>query len=342
MTALAHALQRLAGGQDLLPSEMKAALAAVMEGAGTPAQVGAFLMGLRVKGESVAEIVAAAEVLRDLSVAVVVPQTRYLVDTCGTGGDGASTFNISTGAALVCACLGAKVAKHGNRSVSSRSGSADVLEAAGVSLALSPEQVGRCIEELGVGFLFAPRHHEAMRHASGPRKELGVRTLFNLLGPLTNPARAPHQLVGVFSEGLLEPFALALKALGSEHVLVVHSEDGLDEISPAAPTDVCEMKGGVLSRYRLRPADFGLPEEGLARLQVGNPEESLTLLRQVLAGQDEGPATTAVVLNAGAALYVAGLVPTIAEGVAGARAAVREGRPARKLQDLAAFTRSCA
>lgn len=320
---------------------MRAALSLVMNGEAAPAQVGAFLMGLRVKGESVAEIVAAAEVMRDLSHAVLVSDRRHLIDTCGTGGDGASTFNISTAAAIVCACAGAKVAKHGNRSVSSRSGSADVLEAAGVVLALSPEQVGRCIDELGVGFLFAPRHHEAMRHASGVRKDLGIRTLFNLLGPLTNPARAPRQLVGVYAQSLLETFAQVLKALGSEHVLVVHSDDGLDEISPAAATEVCELKAGRLLRYRLRPSDYGLKEGALADLKVANAAESLAMLRAVFAGV-AGPAAVAVAMNAGAALYVAGLAAGIADGVALAQGVLREGRAQAKLQELVAFTQASA
>ena len=339
MSALQQALARLALGRDLSGEEMRAALALVMNGEAAPAQIGALLMGLRVKGESVDEIVAAAEVMRDLSQAVVVSDRRHLIDTCGTGGDGASTFNISTAAALVCACAGAKVAKHGNRSVSSRSGSADVLEAAGVVLALPPEQVGRCIDEVGVGFLFAPRHHEAMRHASGVRKDLGIRTVFNLLGPLTNPARAPRQLVGVYAQSLLETFAQVLKALGSEHVLVVHSDDGLDEISPAAATEVCELKAGQLTRYRLRPSDYGLKEGALADLKVADAAESLAMLRTVLAGV-ESPAAVAVVMNAGAALYVAGLVTGIADGVALAQQVLREGRAQAKLQELVAFTRA--
>jgi len=341
MTALSDALQKIASGSDLTASEMQGALSVIMTGLGTDAQIGAFLMGLRVKGESVEEIVAAAEVLRGLSVPVVVQDRRYLVDTCGTGGDGASTFNISTGAALVCACAGAKVAKHGNRSVSSRSGSADVLEAAGVALALSPAHVASCVDTLGLGFLFAPRHHEAMRYAAGPRKELGVRTLFNLLGPLTNPARAPHQLVGVFSAALLSPFALALQALGSLHVLVVHSDDGLDEISPQGTTEVCEMQAGQLRRYRIRPSEFGLTEGPLALLKVGDASESLAMLMAVLEGRETGPASTAVAMNAGAALYAAGIAADIGDGVARARVILQEGSGAAKLRELAAFTQAC-
>jgi anthranilate phosphoribosyltransferase len=342
VSALTNAIARLAAGEDLRAVDMKEALAVVMGGAGTPAQIGALLMGLRVKGETVEEIVAAAEVLRDLSTPVTVADPDHLIDTCGTGGDGASTFNISTATALVCACAGAKVAKHGNRSVSSRSGSADVLEAAGAVLTLTPAQVAQCIDQVGVGFLFAPRHHEAMRHAAGPRRELGIRTLFNMLGPLTNPARAARQLVGVFSSDLLEPFAYALAALGGHHALVVHSDDGLDEISPAAATEVCEMKNGVLSRYRLAPADFGLPAGGLDALKVDSADSSLDVLRQVLSGRDQGPAAVAVALNAGAALYVAGLVADIRTGVAHAQALLRDGRPAAKLDEFVAFTRGLA
>ncbi len=339
MTALTEALMRLAQGEDLTAADMKAALAVVMSGAGTPAQIGGFLMALRLKGETVDEIVAAAEVLRALATPVVVADRDHLIDTCGTGGDGMSTFNISTATALVCAGAGARVAKHGNRSVSSRSGSADVLEAAGVALDLSPAQVGRCIDTVGIGFLFAPRHHEAMRHAAGPRRELHVRTLFNLLGPLTNPARTPRQLVGVYSAALLETFARALQALGSVHSLVVHSEDGLDEISPAAPTEVCEMRHGVITRYRIAPADFGLARGDLQDLKVADATESLAILDAVLTGREQGPAMTAVVLNAGAALYVAGLAADLKEGVNRARRVLSEGQGRVKLSELAAFTR---
>ena len=341
MNGLEGALRTLAEARGLTAEEMKSALAIVMSGAGTPVQVGGFLMGLRVKGESVEEMVAAAQVLRDLAVPVTVADRRHLIDTCGTGGDGASTFNISTGAALVCACAGARVAKHGNRSVSSRSGSADVLEAAGVVLDLDPALVGRCIDDVGIGFLFAQRHHEAMRHAAVARKELGVRTLFNLLGPLTNPARAPRQLVGVFADALLEPFASALRDLGSEHALVVHAEDGLDEISPGAPTAVCEWRAGALRRYRIEPADFGLTPGDIGALRVADAAESLALLRAALAGGD-GVAGTAIALNAGAGLYVAGLAPDLPAGIARARAVLQAGSALQKLAEWAAFTRAHA
>lgn len=335
--AVRTAIRMLVDGADLAPEALRAALSEVMAGGATPAQIGALLMGLRMKGETVAEMVAAADVLRALSVPVEITDRRHLIDTCGTGGDGAATFNISTASALVAACAGAHVAKHGNRSVSSRCGSADVLEAAGVTLSLSPARIARCIEGVGVGFLFAPHYHDAMRHASGPRRELGVRTLFNLLGPLTNPARAPRQLVGVFSETLLAPFAQALQALGSEHVLVVHSTDGLDEISPAAPTWVAELREGTMTRYQVAPADFGLPVGTLAALQVADVSEGLALLQAVLGGAT-GPASTAVALNAGAAIYVAGVADNFAAGVRTAQAILAAGRGRAKLAELVACT----
>lgn len=340
-TALLMAIKALVSGTDVAPAVMRPAIQEIMSGAGTPAQIGAFLMGLRMKGEGVAEIVAAAQVLRDLATPVPIVDRRYLIDTCGTGGDGASTFNISTASAIVAACAGARVAKHGNRSVSSRSGSADVLEAAGVHLGLTPEEVGGCIEKVGVGFLFAPRHHEAMRHAAGPRKELGIRTLFNLLGPLTNPARAPRQLVGVFSDDLLVPFAQALQSLGGEQALVVHSADGLDEISPAAPTAVAALYDGEIRRYTVQPTDFGLPLGDINELRVVSPQESLAILTAVFAGQ-LGAARTAVILNGGAAIYVAGLAGDLAAGVRKAEAILDSGGATQKLAELVAYTRSHA
>jgi anthranilate phosphoribosyltransferase len=275
--------------------------------------------------------------MRELATPVDV-NSEYLVDTCGTGGDGAHTFNISTASAIVAAAAGAKVAKHGNRSVSSRCGSADVLEAAGVNLDLGPDQVARCVRELGVGFLFAPRHHSAMKHAIGPRKELGVRTLFNLLGPLTNPAGAPNQVVGVFSEQWLEPLAQVLQRLGSNHVLVVHADDGLDEISIGAPTQVAELKDGRIDRYRIAPADFGLTAGATDALVVQTAEQSLALIDQVFTGQP-GPARDIVVLNAGAAVYAAGLSETLAAGVKRAAEVIDAGRAREKFAALIEFTR---
>jgi anthranilate phosphoribosyltransferase len=257
----------------------------------------------------------------------------HLVDTCGTGGDGASTFNISTASALVTAAAGGRVAKHGNRSVSSKSGSADVLEAAGVRLDLTPSQVAACIDRVGVGFLFAPRHHGAMKHAIGPRREMGIRTIFNLLGPLTNPAGAPNQVLGVFSSQWLEPLAQVLKQLGSEHVLVVHAEDGLDEISIGAPTRVAELKDGSISVYTLVPEDFGVQRASLSTLAVQDAAQSLATIRRVLENEP-GPARDIVMLNAGAAIYACGLVASLLEGVVRAGDVLANGKAGEALDEL--------
>jgi anthranilate phosphoribosyltransferase len=303
-----------------------------MTGEATPAQIGGFLIGMRMKGETVDELVAAAQVMRELATPVEV-RGPHLVDIVGTGGDGSSTFNISTASTFVVAAAGARVAKHGNRAVSSKSGSADLLEAAGVKLDLQPEQVRRCIDEVGVGFMFAPLHHSAMRHAIGPRKEMGVRTLFNLLGPLTNPAGAPNQVLGVFATEWVEPLAEVLRALGSRHVLVVHAQDGMDEISIAAPTDVAELKDGSIRRYRIAPEDFGFSRGDVAALKVADAQESLAIIRALLAGQP-GPARDIVLLNAGAAIYAADLVESLAEGIAKAAEVVDSGAARERLDAL--------
>jgi anthranilate phosphoribosyltransferase len=326
------AIRAVTERHDLDSEAMRSVMRLIMTGQATPAQVGGFLVGLRMKGETIDEIAAAASVMRELATHVEV-NGPHLVDTCGTGGDGASTFNISTTSALVTAAAGCRVAKHGNRSVSSRSGSADVLEAAGVRLDLTPSQVVACIERVGVGFLFAPRHHGAMKHAIGPRREMGIRTVFNLLGPLTNPAGAPNQVLGVFSDEWLEPLAHVLKQLGSEHVLVVHAEDGLDEISIAAPTRVAELNDGVISIYTIAPEDFDLPRAGLAVLAVEDAGQSLAMIRRVLENES-GPARDIVMLNAGAAIYAAGVVATLADGVARAREVLRNGRARETLEAL--------
>jgi anthranilate phosphoribosyltransferase len=307
-----------------------------MTGEATPAQVGGFLIGLRMKGETVDEVAAAAAVMRELSERVVVDKAQ-LVDTCGTGGDASGIFNVSTAAAFVVAAAEGRVAKHGNRSVSSKSGSADVLEAAGVNLQLSPAQVAECIDEVGVGFMFAPLHHSAMKHAIGPRKEMAVRTLFNVLGPLTNPAGAPNQVLGVFSREWVRPLAEVLRQLGSDHVMVVHAEDGLDEISIAAPTSVAELKDGQISEYSIQPEDFGLQRASLDTLRVADAEASLDMIRSVLAGQ-AGPAKDIVCLNAGAAIYVAGLADSLAAGVERASRVIDDGSAAKKLEQLVAKT----
>ena len=331
-----EAIAALIERQDLEPGAMVSVMESVMTGQTTPAQIGALLVALRMKGETPDEIVAAARVMRELATRVEVA-TEGLVDTCGTGGDASGTFNISTASALVAAAAGARVAKHGNRSVSSRSGSADVLQALGVHLGISPEGVATCIERIGVGFLFAPAHHGAMRHAIGPRRELGVRTIFNVLGPLTNPAGAPNQVLGVFSAQWVRPLAEALQKLGSRHVLVVHAEDGLDEISISAPTRLAELRDGDIREYRLSPADFGLRLAPLAEIQVDGVEASAAMIRAVLDGEP-GPARDVVLLNAGAALYVSGRVSSHAEGVAEAARAIDSGAAAERLRQLVELT----
>jgi anthranilate phosphoribosyltransferase len=321
---LPQAIARVVDHRDLSETEMTEVMRQIMTGQATPAQIGGFLVGLRMKGETVDEITAAARVMRELATHVEVAGP-HLVDTCGTGGDGASTFNISTASAMVAAAAGARVAKHGNRSVSSSSGSADVLEAAGVRLDLEPRQVAACIEKVGVGFLFAPQHHSAMKHAIGPRREMRIRTVFNLLGPLTNPAGAPNQVLGVFSPHWVEPLAQVLKRLGSEHVLVVHAEDGLDEISIAGSTRIAELKNGNLSMYTVSPADFGMQTADLSTIAVSDAAASLAMINAVFDGAP-GPACDIVALNAGAAIYVSGLTVSLAEGVEMAREMIRSGK----------------
>ena len=317
---------------NLSAKEMYSVMQTIMTGEATPAQIGGFLIGLRMKGETVDEITAAARVMRELAARVDV-SGPHLVDTCGTGGDAATTFNISTASAFVVAAAGGKVAKHGNRSVSSKSGSADVLEAAGVNLDLSPEQVARCVNEVGVGFMFAPKHHSAMRHAIGPRKEMGVRTIFNVLGPLTNPAGAPNQVLGVYSNQWVEPLAEVLKQLGSEHVLVVHSQDGMDEISVGAPTFVAELNNEKIETYTIEPEDFGIERSDIAELGVDSAEESLAMIKTVFEGK-KGPARDIVQLNAGAAIYAAGLTATLADGIAKAGEVIDSGVAMEKLNAL--------
>lgn len=309
---------------------MEAAMRTIMAGEADPLQLAAFLVALRMKGETVTEIAAAARVMRSL--AHPVPWSgEGLLDIVGTGGDGASLFNVSTAAAFVAAAGGARVAKHGNRSVSSSSGSADLLEAAGARLDLPAERVGDCLLASGFGFLFAPRHHEAMRHAAPVRKALGLRTLFNLLGPLTNPAGATQQVLGVFDRRWVEPLAQVLHELGARHVLVVHSDDGLDEISLAAPTRVAELLDGQVRCYTITPEELGIARQSLDGLQVASPTESLALIRSVLSGQ-AGPAADLVALNAGAALYAADCSPSLTAGVARARELLASGAAAERLQ----------
>lgn len=331
-----EAIAALIERRDLDAGAMTSVMESVMTGQSTPAQIGGLLVALRMKGETPDEIVAAARVMRELATRVEV-ETDGLVDTCGTGGDASGTFNISTASALVAAGAGARVAKHGNRSVSSRSGSADVLQALGVRLGVAPEGVAACIDRVGVGFLFAPAHHGAMRHAIGPRRELGVRTIFNVLGPLTNPAGAPNQVLGVFSAQWVRPLAEALRKLGSRHVLVVHAEDGLDEISITAPTRVAELHDDTVREYVLTPEDFGLRRAPLNAIQVDGIEASAAMIRSVLDAEP-GPARDIVLLNAGAALYVSGRVSSHAEGVTEAARAIDSGAARERLQQLVELT----
>ena len=330
-------LHRLLARQDLTREEMLDLMRALMGGELEPAQIAAAVIALRCKGETVAEIAAAAEVMRELSAKVVVTDRSHLVDTCGTGGDSLHTFNVSTTAAFVAAACGAKVAKHGGRAVSSGSGSADVLEHLGVNLNTGPERVGQLIDSVGLGFLFAPNHHSAMKHAAPVRKALGVRTLFNLLGPLTNPANAPNQLLGVFDRGLVRTLAEVLQTLGSRHVMVVHGCDGLDEITLSGETFVAELKDGHISEYSLTPEPHGIARADIASIRADGVAQSANMLREVLAGTP-GPAADIVALNAGAAVYVAGVEASLEDGVARARQALADGSAAAKLQALVAHS----
>lgn len=335
-TALARVVDQI----DLNTDEMIAVMREVMTGAATEAQIGALLLGLRMKGETIDEITGAATVMRELASSVEI-DAEHLVDTCGTGGDGANLFNVSTASAFVVAAAGASVAKHGNRSVSSSTGSADVLEAAGINLNITPEQVALCVTELGVGFMFAPAHHSAMKHAIGPRKELGLRTIFNMLGPMTNPAGVKRQVIGVFSDKLCRPMAEVLQRLGSEHVMVVHAADGLDEISLARETHVAELKDGAIREYIIKPEDFGIASQSLIGLTVSDAAASLALIQAALGNEHNDLAHKAsdiIALNAGAAIYVSGIADTLEEGVARAQDALGSGLAGEKVRELAAFT----
>ncbi len=330
-------LNQVINGEDLSFDAMQAVIQQVMAGELTPAQISGLLVALRIKGETVDEIAAAASVMRTLSAKVSIQDTSHLIDTCGTGGDGIQTFNVSTASAFVAAAAGAKVAKHGGRSVSSTCGSADVLEALGVNVNRTPEQVADCVNQIGVGFMFAPNHHSAMKHSAPVRRELGVRTLFNLLGPLTNPANAKRQVMGVFSAALTTKLAHVLKQLGSEHVMVVCGADGMDEISFAGDTFVAELKNGQVREYTLNPQQFGLALHDLASIQVTDVNSSKAMLLEVLTGK-VGAARAIVLLNAGAAIYVAGLAPDLPEGIATAAAMLDSGKALQKLQQLIAMT----
>jgi anthranilate phosphoribosyltransferase len=333
-----EAINRLCDKREIFYDEMVDLMRQVMEGRVAPVQLAAILMGLHVKTESVSEIAAAASVMREFSTRVDASDVPHLVDTCGTGGDKMQTFNISTTAAFVSAAAGAHVAKHGGRSVSSKSGSADLLESFGVNLALTPEQVAVCIREVGVGFMFAPNHHPAMKHAAPVRKELGMRTILNILGPLTNPAGAPNQVMGVFHADLVGIQARVLKMLGSKHVMTVHGHDGLDEITITGPTFVAELKHDFITEYTIEPKQFGLDVAAIEAIQVKGPEESKARVEAVLANE-RGPSRDIVILNAAAALYVSGIAGSLWDGVAMARESIESGAARAKLEQLVSFTR---
>ncbi len=337
-----QALAQLVAGQDLSREAMSQVMRVVMGGEASDAQIGALLVALRIKGESIDEIAGAAQVMRELALPVRGAPDNA-VDLVGTGGDGANLFNVSTAATFVAAAAGAPVAKHGNRSVSSTSGSSDVLEAFGVALDLAVDQVERALAEVGMCFMFAPVHHAAMRHAIGPRRELGMRSVFNLLGPLTNPAGVKRQVVGVFDPSLCRPLAEVLQSLGSVQVMVVHSEDGLDEISIAAPTQVAELRAGSITEYQISPEDFGIERRSLDELSVSSAEQSVALIRAAFAGNSDERASKAadiIALNAGAAIYVSGEVATLADGVALAQDVLGSGQAAAKLEEFVNFTQT--
>lgn len=334
------AITQLVESQNLSTGDMTTVMTQIMTGEATPAQVAGFLVALRIKGETVDEIVGAVQVMRELSTKVSV-DAENLIDTCGTGGDGSHLFNVSTASAFVAAAAGAHVAKHGNRSVTSSTGSADLLEIAGVNLTISPEQVAKCVEEIGVGFMFAVAHHSAMKHAIGPRKELALRTIFNILGPMTNPAGVKRQVIGVFDKSLCVTLAEVLRKLGSKHVLVVHSHDGLDEFSLAGPTYVAELLDGEIREYSVSPEDVGLHSQDLEGLSVANAEESLSIIKGAL-GKRNTPqfqkSADLIALNAGAAIYVSGLVKSLNDGVAMAEDAIGSGLALGKLNELVELT----
>jgi len=339
-----QALARVVERQDLTTEEMMDVMRQIMTGQCDDAQIGGFLVALRMKSESIDEIAGAVSVMRELATGVSI-QADHAVDIVGTGGDGANLFNVSTASSFIVAAAGGTVAKHGNRGVSSNSGSADLLEAAGVNLELTAEQVGRCIDELGVGFMFAPSHHSAMKHAIGPRKSLAMRTIFNILGPMTNPAGVANQVIGVFTKNLVRPVAEVLQRLGAGHILVVHSKDGLDEISLAAETYACELKQGEIREFMISPEELGLKSQTLTGLDVDSAEASLALIRDALGKRETEAGEKAadmLALNAGVAIYVAGLAHTMKEGVGMAEDAIYSGLALEKIKELVSFSKYIA
>lgn len=338
-----QALNHITKNIHLTQPQMEDIMRSIMQGEATEAQIGALMMGLRMKGESIDEITAAARVMREFAIKIDVSDIKYLVDIVGTGGDGQNLFNVSTASSFVIAAAGATIAKHGNRGVSSKSGSSDLLEQAGINLDLDMQQTERCIREMGVGFLFAPNHHKAMKYAVGPRRELGVRSIFNLLGPLTNPAGVKRFVIGVFSDELCRPIAEVMKQLDAEHVMVVHSRDGLDEISLAAPTTVAELKDGEITEWTLTPEDVGIESQTLNGLVVADAASSLKLIKDALGKNktDIGEkAANMIALNAGAGIYVAGITKTYAQAVTFAQDIIYGGQALEKMSVLAEFTKT--
>ena len=335
---ITSAISKITSGLSLKESEMSDVMLDLLEGKATDAQIGAFLIALDMKGETVEEVLGAAKIMRKLSAKVEVNKDK-LVDTCGTGGSGIGIFNVSTTAAFVACACGARVAKHGNRSATRKSGSADLLEAAGVSLELNPSQVSDCIENVGLGFMFAPGHHSAMKHVIGPRKEIAHKSIFNILGPLTNPASTPNQVMGVYDEKWMKPVAEVHKSLGSKNVMVVHSEDNLDEISIASKTKVVELREDKISEYVISPEEFGLELQPLDELKVNSPQESLSMAKKALNGEHSA-ASSMVALNAGAALYVSGVEKSLAEGVERALEGIKQKKGLDKLQELSEYSQS--
>jgi anthranilate phosphoribosyltransferase len=338
---IAEAIQRTVEHRELFHDEMLHIMRQIMRGELTPAQIAGFVIGLRVKKETIGEIAAAAQVMREFATRVPVAHPEQILDVVGTGGDAARTFNISTASTFVCAAAGAKVAKHGNRAVSGSTGSADVLEALGAKLALTPEQIAQLIEEVGVGFMFAPAHHSALKHAAAVRKELGVRTIFNILGPLTNPAGAQNELLGVFHPDLVGILVRVLQRLGSRHVMVVHGTDGMDEISISGDTLVGELLNGEVVEYMINPSRFGIETSERRAIQVNTVEESKAMVLAALSNQP-GPALNVVLLNAGAAIYVCGAAQSIEAGIERARGAISSGAAKQKLDQFVAWTRKHA
>ena len=329
-------IKQVTSNQDLEQNEMFAITTQILEGSATDAQIGAFIIALSMKGETVDEVLGAVNAMRQLSAKVTVAIPN-LIDTCGTGGTGIGIFNVSTTSAFVASYCGAKVAKHGNRTATRKSGSADLLEQAGVSLSLQPDEIAKCIEEVGIGFMFAPAHHSAMKHVVGPRKEIGQKSIFNVLGPLTNPASARRQLMGVYDKKWMLPIAEVLKQLGSEHLFIVHSQDGLDEISIASPTSVVEMKQGTISEFQISPEDFGFKTSSLDGLQVSSPKQSLEIAKLALRGEHE-EASAMVAMTAGAALYISDIADSLDSGVELAKDCIKEGGGIIKLNQLVEFS----